>query len=293
MLQEKTLGSQQEVDDYIKKYGNNPDTVHKDFLSEGDPMVYNLVRAQDPANTPPQQAPANPLGNVRNRVRRNLFMLPDQSTLPPEALRSVPKYDIRYNYLDNIRLSPEQNLLENYRSYDEAKARMEGLPDTMNQANLAMLTGNIAQANNQAINQINAQNVQNAQQVAQANLGILNRQAEMDLNLADQYDQRMNRALDVTRKDIEGYYDFNRRVNVGEFNTRHQLALLNDLFNNYGINPDGSIGFDPKTTAPYTVDRLDAIRAQQLQEELKKRNQRSSNTSQTATKTKVSDNWGK
>lgn len=291
LLQEKTLGSQKEVDDYIKQYGNNPDTIHKNFLSEGDPMVYNLVRAQDPAITP--EAPAqNPLANLGRKVRRNNFLLPDQSTLPPEALRSVPKYDIHYNYLDNIRLSPEQNLLENYRAYDEARGKMEGLPDTVNQANLAMLAGNVAQANNQAINQINAQNVQNAQQVAQANLQTLNRQAEMDLNLADQYDQRMNRALDVTRKDIEGYYDFNRRVNVGEFNTRHQLNLLNDLFNNYGINPDGSIGFDPKTVAPYTVDRFEAIRAQQLQEELKRRKQASS-TTQTPAKTKVSDNWGK
>lgn len=289
LLQEKTLGSQQEVDDYIKKYGNNPDTIHKNFLSEGDPMVYNLVRAQDPAPTNPQNP--NPLDNIRRRVRRNVFMLPDQSTLPPEPLRAVPKYDIRYNYLDNIRLSPEQNLLENYRAYDEARGKMEGLPDTMNQANLAMLAGNVAQANNQAINQINAQNVQMAQQVAQANLGILNRQAEMDLNLADQYDQRMNRALDITRKDIEGYYDFNRKVNVGEFNTRHQLALLNDLFNNYGINPDGTIGFDPKTVAPYTIDRFDAIRAQQLQEEARKKKQSSS--TQTTTKTKISDNWGK
>ena len=76
----------------------------------------------------------------------------------------------------------------------------------------------------------------------------------MNLNLADQYDQRMNHALDVTRKDIEGHYDFNRRVNVGEFNTRHQLSLLNDLYDKYGINADGTVAFDPKTNAPYTVD---------------------------------------
>lgn len=281
-------------DEYKKAtetYNNLGDGNHYYSGSKGLYFKFNLKTPEvtQPAKEgeKPVTAPLNVKGNKK---RTGNFMLPDQSTLPPEGLRAVPKYDIRYNYLDNIRLSPEQNLTENYRAYDEARAKMEGLPDVMNQANLAMLAGNVSQANNQAINQINAQNLQANQQVAQANNGILNRQVEMDLNLADQYDQRMNRALDVTRKDIEGYYDFNRRVNVGEFNTRNQLNLLNDLFNNYGINSDGTITFDPKTVAPYSVDRLEAIRAQQLQEEAKKKKV---NNNQQTTNIKISDSWKK
>ena len=251
LLQEKEFNNKQEYDNYINKYGKNLDKVHNQFMNEGDPTTYYLPKYKENNNA--EEADKNNRFK-QPKKRNNVFLLPDQSTLPPEALRAVPKFDIRYNYLDNLKISPEQNLVENYRDFATSKATMEGLPDVMNHANLAMLTGNIAQANNQAINQINASNAQIAQQVNQANNQILNHQQEMNLNLADQYDQRMNRALDVTRKDIEGYYDFNRRVNVGEFNTRHQLSLLNDLYDKYGINADGTVTFDPKTNAPYTVD---------------------------------------
>lgn len=257
LLQEKKLDSLKAVEEYKAKYKDNPDKVHKNFLSEGDPMVYNYVTGEDPVAEP--EAPKG-LEGLKSKKRSNNFMMPDQSTLPPEALRAVPKYDIRYNYLDNIKLSPEQNLMENYRTLEEAKSKMEGLPDMMGQANIAQLSGNIAQANNQAINQMNAVNLQANQQVAQANLGILNRQVETDQRLADQYDTRMNKAIDTTRKDIEGYYDFNRRVNVGEFNTRHQLSLLNDLFDKYGVNPDGTVKLDPKTNAPFYINNAEAIK---------------------------------
>lgn len=267
LLQEKTLDSAKAVEEYKAKYKDSADKVHTNFLSEGDPMTYYNVKGADPlAEAPTPDEAKNPLEGLKGKKRSNNFMLPDQSTLPPEALRAVPKYDIRYNYLDNVKLSPEQILMENYRAYDEAKSKMEGLPDVMNQANVAQLAGNIAQANNQAINQINGANLQANQQIANANIATLNRQAEADLKLADQYDTRMNKAIDTTRKDIEGYYDFNRRVNVGEFNTRHQLALLNDLYNKYGINSDGTVNLDPKTNAPYVVNNNQVIKEQDTKE---------------------------
>lgn len=276
-------------------YSDLGDGNHYYSGSKGLYLKFNLNKPdnKDVDSSENVKSTDSPLNVNRSKRRSNAFLLPDQSTLPPEGLRAVPKYDIRYNYMDNIRLSPEQNLTENYRAYDEARSKMEGLPDVMNQANLAMLAGNVSQANNQAINQINSQNAQMAQQVAQSNLGILNRQSEMDLKLADQYDERMNRALDVTRKDLEGYYDFNRKVNVGEFNTRQQLTLLNDLFNNYGISPDGGVQFDPKTVVPFSVDGMEAIKYQRMLDEINKRNEKGTSSQKVVVKNRVSDNWNK
>lgn len=270
LLQIKKFKTQAELDKWKEANKNNADKKHSEYFSEtgGDSNKFFKPVVDDSVEpNKPEVVADKPLDVSKTKKRNNFFMLPDQSTLPPEPLRAVPKYGIRYNYLDNIRISPEQNLVENYRNFNEAKTKMEALPDVMNNANLAMLTGNIAQANNQAINQINVQNAQIAQQVASANLQTLHKQAEMDLHLADQYDQRMNRALDVTRKDLEGYYDFNRKVNVGEFNTRHQLSLLNDLFDKYGVNSDGTVGFDPKTNAPYGVNREQWIAFQEYRKQ--------------------------
>ena len=290
LLQEKEFNNKQEYDNYINKYGKNLDKVHNQFMSEGDPTTYYLPKYKENNNA--EEVDKNNWFK-QPKKRNNVFLLPDQSTLPPEALRAVPKFDIRYNYLDNLKISPEQNLVENYRDFATSKAAMEGLPDVMNHANLAMLTGNIAQANNQAINQINASNAQIAQQVNQANNQILNHQQEMNLNLADQYDQRMNRALDVTRKDIEGYYDFNRRVNVGEFNTRHQLSVLNNLFDKYGIGMEGVPEFSPLTDSPYALDPMQAIKLQEYKkayEEAAKKQAMKQAENKTKTKS-VSSNW--
>ena len=93
-------------------------------------------------------------------------------------------------------------------------------------------------------------------------MNTLAQQQQLDYRLDDQYDERMNKAIDTTRKDLEGYFDFNRKVHVGDFNTRSQLNLLNNLYSKYGINSDGSIGFQPISDSPFTTSDGQAFTSQ-------------------------------
>lgn len=230
----------------------------------------------EPEPTPEPEPEKKPLQLPKKIGNRGPVMLPDQSVLPPEALRDAPKHDIRLNYLDRVQASPEELMKQNYRAMNEARAKLEGLPDNMTAANLAQLIGNTAAANVQATQQTNAQNAQSDLAVRTHNLNTLAQQQQLDYRLDDQYDERMNRAIDTTRKDLEGYFDFNRKVHVGDFNTRSQLNLLNNLYDKYGINSDGSIGFQPITNSPFTTSDGQAFQSREkaIEHELALRNKK-------------------
>ena len=230
----------------------------------------------EPEPTPEPEPEKKPLQLPKKIGNRGPVMLPDQSVLPPEALRDAPKHDIRLNYLDRVQASPEELMKQNYRAMNEARAKLEGLPDNMAAANLAQLIGNTAAANVQATQQTNAQNAQSDLAVRTHNLNTLAQQQQLDYRLDDQYDERMNKAIDTTRKDLEGYFDFNRKVHVGDFNTRSQLNLLNNLYSKYGINSDGSIGFQPISDSPFTTSDGQAFTSQQkaIEHEMALRNKK-------------------
>lgn len=230
----------------------------------------------EPEPTPEPEPEKKPLQLPKQVGNRGPIMLPDQSVLPPEALRDAPKHDIRLNYLDRVQVSPEETMKQNYRAMNEARAKLEGLPDNMVAANLAQLVGNTTAANVQATQQANAQNAQSDIAIRTQNLNTLAQQQQLDYRLDDQYDERMNKAMDTTRKDLEGYFDFNRKVHVGDFNTRSQLNLLNNLYSKYGINSDGSIGFQPITNSPFTTSDGQAFTSQQkaIEHEMTLRNKK-------------------
>lgn len=230
----------------------------------------------EPEPTPEPEPEKKPLQLPKKIGNHGPVMLPDQSVLPPEALRDAPKHDIRLNYLDRVQASPEELMKQNYRAMNEARAKLEGLPDNMAAANLAQLIGNTAAANVQATQQTNAQNAQSDLAVRTHNLNTLAQQQQLDYRLDDQYDERMNKAIDTTRKDLEGYFDFNRKVHVGDFNTRSQLNLLNNLYSKYGINSDGSIGFQPISDSLFTTSDGQAFTSQQkaIEHEMALRNKK-------------------
>lgn len=230
----------------------------------------------EPEPTPEPEPEKKPLQLPKQIGNRGPVMLPDQSVLPPEALRDAPKHDIRLNYLDRVQASPEELMKQNYRAMNEARAKLEGLPDNMAAANLAQLIGNTAAANVQATQQTNAQNAQSDLAVRTHNLNTLAQQQQLDYRLDDQYDERMNKAIDTTRRDLEGYFDFNRKVHVGDFNTRSQLNLLNNLYSKYGINSDGLIGFQPISDLPFTTSDGQAFTSQQkaIEHEMALRNKK-------------------
>jgi len=246
LLQIKKFKTQEELDAWREKYKDKADEKHTDFLDDGtqENTYFKGVVEGSPEEKKEEdklKATSNP---ARNKNNFGPIMLPDQSTLAPEPLRSVPHRQIRLQYLDRAQTSPEATIAENNRAYLTALGRMEGIPDVVAGANAAMLAGNIADANNKAWVQANQMNQQENSRIDSANNQMMNAQIQADANFSDLYDQRMNKAMDTTRRDYEGFFDFNRKVAIENWKTRNQIENLQRMMNYVKLDANGNVVVD-------------------------------------------------
>ena len=277
LLQVKKFKTQEELDAWKEKYKDKADEKHTEYLDDGsqeNTFFKGVVEGTPEEDKAVKEA--NKLNTKPARKDNGVVMLPDQSTLMPEPLRAVPHRDVRLNYTDRVQISPEMTIAENNRAFLTALGKMEGIPDVVAGANAAMLAGNIASANNQAWVQANQANQQENSRIDNVNNQIMNQQLQVDHANADKSDERMNRAMDVTRRDYEGFFDFNRRVAVGNWNMRNQLENLQRMTNHVKLDANGNVvvvtdGTDViPDTSTYYYNNVQANELKKQQEAKKK-----------------------
>lgn len=206
--------------------------------------------------TPPisidPNANINPIQAKEIRQRLGILMLPDQSALPPDALQPHLKIQRRYERLDPVKISPEEQIKEINRTQDFAVDNINNLPDSQRRAVLASMTANSQENINKAISQTNMVNAQNFQQTEQFNIGQSN--AEENARAQDMLDfeRRQLTALAKTQADIFNYFDYNRKIQLGNFNTVNRANLLNDIFENYNFDGNGIV-VDRSNQYPFVV----------------------------------------
>ena len=226
----------------VKDYINNPINKYleiqpADVVNKGDKNNQQLNNNNTENNNLNR-------GNSNKGVGDNFLYLPDQSALPPDGLFPHLKADRTYGRLDPVKVSPEENIKEIDRNVNSAIFQLQGLPDAQRTAAIANMIATSDQQINKAITSTNIANQNNQQRVNEVNL----RQGDMEENArvtdALDFEKRQLTALAKTDEDLNRYFDYNKKVDINNFNLRHKQQLLNSLFENYNVDSFGNIGLD-------------------------------------------------
>lgn len=203
--------------------------------------VLDPVEEEEEVNN--DQSPTTPYNPALPKTYRRP-VLPDMSTEPPSPMEAHMKAEHRYNTIDPIRLSPENQLTEIYRQNDAAMGQIEGLTDTQRAAAISNLTANTQNAASTAISNVQAQNAQTQLQVDQFNNQVLNREEDMRVADAQAYEQLQFTAKAKADYDRLDYLEKARENRIKRFNYLTKDRQIHDMVENFKVGPDGSIQFD-------------------------------------------------
>jgi hypothetical protein len=183
----------------------------------------------------------------RDRSQTDLFNMPDQSVMPPTSIQPPLKVETRLGRVDAARISPEQQLAENQRTFNAMRQQLGTLPPAQRAAAEASLMAEKTAADNQVMAATGAQNAQIAAQTDQINL----RQRDAENVAAGQnalsYEDRMFKTQANYEENLQQYYDYMRNLNVAQFNDIRNQNTVNSMFEDYTINPDGSVMVNPNS----------------------------------------------
>lgn len=178
----------------------------------------------------------------------NFAFLPQQGILQPSAVAAQLKVNRRYDRVDPNLLSPEQIIQENQRQAQAAYTSIQGLSDSQRAAAVAQINANTQAANAKAIYQTEAANAQILNKAESKNAQIQMREEDMAANDALSFEKRQQTAQAITEEQIKQYYDYMRRLNTSKFNDIRRMNTINNIYDNYDINADGSIDADSDMT---------------------------------------------
>lgn len=234
-----------------------------DFLSKDEVEKLNKVRDYgfDPligqVETKEEVDPTNsnnykqPLPKTYQRP-----VLPDMSTEYPRAMESHLKEEHRYNLIDPIKMSPEDQLVEINRQNDAVVEQLDGLTDTQRAAALSNLSANTQRNAAQVISGIQAANAQNQFQVDQFNNQIMNREEDMRVADALNYEKTQLTAKAKTDADYDDFMEANRDIRIKRFNYLTKDRQMHDMIENFKVGADGSIQFDKSSALEMKVNAI-------------------------------------
>ncbi len=238
------------------------------FVGTNANFLIGEIAANQTGNITPVDTPAGPGTDdaitVNETVGRfgNLPFLPDQSVLPPDSLEPHLKITRRFDRIDPVAVSPEENLVELARNETAVADQLNALPTSQRTAALTNLSANTQRGANQAITEANRINAQNEFTADQINLQQSNAEENARANDLLDFERRQLTAKAKTVADLNNFFDFNRRVRLGNFNTLNRFDQLNTLFENFETTPFGTVRRnDTEVTlnSPFPQNTSDAI----------------------------------
>jgi hypothetical protein len=245
LIKEQVFDSKEEAE----KFAKDKDTLYGDYYGSDDPNIFIRPKFKGQEEVKPPQKPdsqVEDLGKVSPERGPKMFYTPDQRTLPPTAMLPHLKIDTKLGRIDPIRMGIEQQLMNISDSRRFAADRIDELPPSQRAAAMSSILASSQQAENQATFQTNQWNAQNLAQTELFNVGQRDREALANAQNALDYEQRAYRARDVFDKNLRGFFDYNRRVALSDYDYNRKMNLASSIFPDYSPNYMGNwIEFDP------------------------------------------------
>jgi hypothetical protein len=191
------------------------------------------IGVYDVKNVNMEMSDVGQFDSEKEKKELNIPILPDQSVMPPNAMAAHGKETIRLNRIEGNKVSPEQALAELGSQFDTAANQVNNRPDSARGAILAqMLAGTQGQAN-KAINQANMANQADANRVEIYNAQVGDKEMTANASERLRFEKMQMLAKENTDLDWRDYIDYNRRVQLNNYNTVKQMDMLNELFDKF------------------------------------------------------------
>lgn len=241
LIKEQEFDSKEEAE----KWAKDREDLYGDYYKSDDPNVY--IRPKFKGQEEELKVDdIQDLGKPPSDRGPRMFYTPDQRTLPPTAMLPHLKVDTRLSRLDPLRVGivPQLQQISDNRQF--AADRLEDLPPSQKAAALASITASGMQVENQAIVNANQVNAQNLAQTELFNAGQRDRESLQNAQNALDYERRSYIARDVFDKNMRGWFDYNRRVALSDYDYNRKMNLASSIFPDYSPNFYGNwIDFDP------------------------------------------------
>lgn len=203
----------------------------------------DIKKPEEEVNNPDPKDNVNELKKSppREYVRQ---LYPDMSLDYPQAQDNNMKQVHRYETIDPVKISPENMLRELYRYNDSTQSQIDGLTDSQRNAMITNLGANSQDKAFDVMSKIAQQNALQRYQVDSYNNQIRNREEDMNVNDALQYEQMYLKGKAMTDQDIQDYHEKNREINIMRFNREAKLRAMNNMFENLKTDEYGNLVFD-------------------------------------------------
>lgn len=161
-----------------------------------------------------------------------LYNLPDQSKLPPSGLEAPLKTTMRLGRAEPNYVSPEQALQSIKDSTFFASSQADKYADSQRQSFQGDLLSKALDASNNAILQTQQLNQAEKARVDTYNTQKSDLEEQARINSLLDFEAKMLKAKNVTEQDYRNYLDYNRAVQVSNYNAAKNLQLLNQMYPN-------------------------------------------------------------
>ena len=282
-------GKQMIADEYgipveqLEESSKNPTNKFLKLTGETKPIVPG-VTPETPSTgtvrfgeTPFKFTPKTPveeLEKVKDKNRRGLLLLPDQSPMLPNLLPST-KIQRRFSRIGYNDMSPEQALTEMNRSEVGAQNQLKDMSPQQRAAALVALTGNANAQSNKVIADVNRANAAGRNAVDSYNAKISDAEENASAGDALNYEQRIHTTLGNYDKELRGYYDKLASNNMNNWKTV-------EAFNRYNaLNPDVQFtgeGYEVNNNVALTPSEMKFIEELRSPTEAKTKTKRKTNT---------------
>lgn len=227
-----------------------------------DPVATELFKKEEEAKKDPETGEEGAIeDNVvlpRTPQAPRMFFTPDQSALVPSPMEAQLKNEIRLGRINPLKIGIENNLQATSDERQFVADQLKDIPDSQRAAALANLLATSQKTNNQAITNANITNAQNQSAADQFNIGQAGQEELYAANNALDFEQRQLTAKAKTEEALNNYYDYNRVVNVTNFQNNQKLNLLDSVFPDFNLDFMGaSVSYDPNSK--YAIEGRNAI----------------------------------
>lgn len=206
----------------------------------------------------PEEAPeeSNALVAQKDKKRRGLLLLPDQTPMLPNLLPSL-KVQRRLSRIGYNDISPEQQLAEMNRSAVASRQSLEGLTPQQRAAAEIGLVANENMISNKVIADVNRANAAARNAVDVYNAKVSDAEEMASAQDALDYERRTQTALGNYDKEIQSYYNRLAENQMNNWNTIEALNRYNAL------NPDVQFtgeGYEINRNPGYSKSEIDTLR---------------------------------
>lgn len=166
----------------------------------------------------------------------NLMTLPNQAPMMPDSLEGALKVTRRYDRVDPMQFSPEQQLGAIRGQEAQAMQQINQLPESQRAGALANLSAITQENLAKVYSDVNRTNLAADNQAQQFNAQTQAQEENARGTDLQSYENKIMRAKATTDADRRGYYNQLQAIDLANYNSVANVNLLNQMYENYGYN---------------------------------------------------------